>query len=102
MVQRCFARSSICFLLCFFCLYVSNWSFLYAGGQTICFVVIDAMGLGVEQIAFTLKHAPFLGQRFLYQLTLTVKGERALLDHPVSAQHDQLVDFDETSILKPV
>ena len=64
-------------------------------------VVIDAMGLDVEQIAFTLKHAPFLGQRFLYQLTLTVKGERAVLDRLASAQHDQFVDFDETSILKP-
>ena len=65
-------------------------------------VVIDALGLDLEQIAFTLKHAPFLGQRYLYQLALTVEGERAVLNHPASAKPDQHVDFDETSILKLV
>ena len=65
-------------------------------------VVIDAIGLDVKQIAFTLKHAPFLGQRYVYQATLAVKGGRAVLDHPASVQPDQLVDFDETNVLKPV
>ena len=65
-------------------------------------VVIDALGLDLEQIAFTLKHAPFLGQRYLYQLALTVEGERAVLNHPEIVKPDQLVEFDETSILKLV
>jgi len=65
-------------------------------------VVIDAVGLDVEQIAFTLKHAPFLGQRYLYQGTLAVKGQRAVLYGLASAEPEVLLDFDEKSILKPV
>ena len=65
-------------------------------------VVIDTLGLDVEQIAFTLKHAPFLGQRYLYQATLTVKGQRAVLDNLACTEPELLLDFDEKSILKPI
>ena len=65
-------------------------------------VVIDTLGLDVEQIVFTLKHAPFLGQRYLYQATLTVKGQRAVLDDRACAEPELLLDFDEKSILKPI
>lgn len=37
-------------------------------------VVIDALTLDPAQLALTLKHAPFLGQRYVYQMTVTVKG----------------------------
>lgn len=65
-------------------------------------VVIDAVDLNVEQIALTLKHAPFLGQRYLYQATLTVVGQYVSLSEEGSSQPEQLLDFDEKSILKPI
>lgn len=65
-------------------------------------VVIDAVDLNVEQIALTLKHAPFLGQRYLYQATLTVVGQYVSLREEGSSQPEQLLDFDEKSILKPI
>ena len=65
-------------------------------------VVIDAVGLNIEQIALTLKHAPFLGQRYLYQATLTVVGQYVSMSEEGSSQPEQLLDFDEKSILKPI
>lgn len=65
-------------------------------------VFIDATNLAVEQIAFTLKHAPFLGQRYLYQATLTVTGQQIVMANQVSAVCGQLCNFDEKDILKPI
>jgi len=65
-------------------------------------VVIDSLGLDVDQIAFTLKHAPFLGQRYVYQATLTVVGQYVALGQLESREPSMLLDFDEKSILKPV
>jgi len=65
-------------------------------------VVIDAVGLDVEQIAMTLKHAPFLGQRYVYQATLTVVGQYVAMGQPDGSEPSTLLDFDEKSILKPV
>jgi hypothetical protein len=64
--------------------------------------VIDAVGLDVEQIAMTLKHAPFLGQRYVYQATLTVVGRYVAMGQLDGPQASTLLDFDEKSILKPV
>ena len=63
-------------------------------------VFIDAASLAVEQIAFTLKHAPFLGQRYLYQATLTVTGQWIVMANQVGAGCGQGCDFDENNILK--
>lgn len=65
-------------------------------------VVIDAVGLSVEQIALTLKHAPFLGQRYLYQATLTVMGQYVAISDPDCLKPELLLDFNEQSILKPI
>jgi len=65
-------------------------------------VVIDAVGLDFEQIVMTLKHAPFLGQRYVYQATLTVVGQYVALGQLESREPSMLLDFDEKSILKPV
>jgi hypothetical protein len=65
-------------------------------------VVIDAVGLDIEQIVMTLKHAPFLGQRYVYQATLTVVGQYVALGQLESPEPSMLLDFDEKSILKPV
>ena len=65
-------------------------------------VVIDAVGLNIEQIALTLKHAPFLGQRYLYQATLTVVGQYVSMSEEGGSKPEQLLDFDEKSILKPI
>ena len=65
-------------------------------------VVIDAVGLNVEQIALTLKHAPFLGQRYLYQATLTVVGQYVAMSEQEYSESEPLLDFDEKSILKPI
>jgi hypothetical protein len=65
-------------------------------------VVIDAVGLDIEQIAMTLKHAPFLGQRYVYQATLTVVGQYVAVGQLDGPQASTLFDFDEKSILKPV
>jgi G3E family GTPase len=63
-------------------------------------VIIDAADLTVEQIGFTLKHAPFLGQRYLYQATLTVIGQRVAMNMGADPACGQLFAFDENSILK--
>lgn len=65
-------------------------------------VIIDAAGLSVEQIAFTLKHAPFLGHRYAYQTTLTVTGQRVVISGEADTGCGQLFDFDENDILKPI
>lgn len=65
-------------------------------------VVIDAVGLDIEQIAMTLKHAPFLGQRYVYQTTLTVVGHYVAIGQHDGLAPSTLFDFDEKSILKPV
>lgn len=65
-------------------------------------VVIDAAGLDIGQIAFTLKHAPFLGQRYVFQTTLTVIGHRAVIENEAGAGGGAFFDFDEHSILKRV
>ena len=65
-------------------------------------VVIDAVGLNIEQIALTLKHAPFLGQRYLHQATLTVVGQYVEMSPQACPEPVLLFDFDEKSILKPV
>ncbi|MFZ4711587.1 MAG: GTP-binding protein [Zwartia sp.] len=65
-------------------------------------VFIDATSLAVERIVFTLKHAPFLGQRYLYQATLTVTGPRVAMANQVGAVCEQLCNFDENNILKPI
>ena len=65
-------------------------------------VVIDAVGLDVEQIALTLKHTPFLGQRYLYQITLAVKGQHAFVGEGAGARDEVLLDFDKKDILKPI
>lgn len=65
-------------------------------------VFIDATSLAVEQIAFTLKHAPFLGQRYLYQATLTVTGPLVVMANQVGAVCGQLCGFDENNILRPI
>jgi len=65
-------------------------------------VVIDAVGLDIEQIAMTLKHAPFLGQRYVYQTTLTVVGQYVAIGQLDGLAPSTLLDFDEKSILKPV
>jgi len=65
-------------------------------------VVIDAVGLDIEQIVMTLKHAPFLGQRYVYQATLTVVGQYVALGQLESREPSMLLDFDEKSILKQV
>jgi hypothetical protein len=62
-------------------------------------VLIDAPGLAVEQIAFTLKHAPFLGQRYVYQATLTVRGQRVMLDCEASGTGGKPFEFDEKGLL---
>lgn len=65
-------------------------------------VIIDAAGLSVEQIAFTLKHAPFLGHRYVYQTTLTVTGQRVVMTSEVDAACGKFFNFDENDILKPI
>jgi hypothetical protein len=65
-------------------------------------VIVDATGLAVEQISFTLKHAPFLGQRYVYQTTLTVRGQNVMVGHEADAEGGSLFDFDENSLLKPI
>lgn len=65
-------------------------------------VVIDAVGLDIEQIAMTLKHAPFLGQRYVYQAALTVVGQHVAMGQLDGPQASTLLDFDEKSILKPL
>jgi G3E family GTPase len=70
--------------------------------QPIDRVIIDAAELDVEQIAFTLKHAPFLGQRYVYQTTLTVTGQYVWMANGADTACGQLFDFDETNILKPI
>ncbi len=65
-------------------------------------VIIDADNLSVEQIAFTLKHAPFLGHRYVYQTTLSVQGECVAMVNEIDTACGQLFDFDENDILKPV
>jgi G3E family GTPase len=65
-------------------------------------VIIDAADLSVEQITFTLKHAPFLGQRYVYQTTLTVTGQCVCMANQVDTTSGQLLDFDENDILKPI
>jgi G3E family GTPase len=65
-------------------------------------VIIDAADLSVEQIAFTLKHAPFLGQRYVYQATLTVTGQCVVMANVADTQCGQLFDFDENDLLKPI
>ena len=65
-------------------------------------VVIDAVGLNTEQIALTLKHAPFLGQRYVFQATLTVVGTYVAISEQACTQPELLLDFDEESILKPL
>ena len=65
-------------------------------------VIIDAADLSVEQITFTLKHAPFLGHRYAYQATLTVAGQRVVMASGADTTCGQLFDFDENDILKPI
>ena len=65
-------------------------------------VVIDAGGLNSEQIALTLKHAPFLGQRYVFQATLTVVGKYVAMSEQACTEPELLLDFDEESILKPI
>jgi hypothetical protein len=65
-------------------------------------VVIDAVDLNVEQIALTLKHTPFLGQRYLYQATLTVQGQYVAMNEQGCSKPKLLLDYDEKCILKPI
>jgi len=64
-------------------------------------VLIDATVLEPEQLAFTFKHAPFLGQRYLYQMTLTVVGTHAFLGDSSESEPLQRLVFDENTILRP-
>jgi hypothetical protein len=43
-----------------------------------------------------------LGQRYLYQATLTVTGPLVVMANQVGAVCGQLCDFDENNILKPI
>jgi len=65
-------------------------------------VLIDAVGLNVEQIALTLKHAPFLGQRYVYQATLTVRGQYVTKSGQACSEPELLLALDAESILKPI
>jgi len=63
-------------------------------------VLIDATVLDPEQLAFTFKHAPFLGQRYQYQMTLTVVGAHAFLGDSSESGPLQALVFDENTILR--
>ena len=63
-------------------------------------VLIDATVLEPEQLAFTFKHAPFLGQRYCYQMTLTVVGANAFMGDASEPEPSQTLVFDENTILR--
>jgi hypothetical protein len=65
-------------------------------------VIIDAACLDTAQIVKTLKHMPFLGQRYLYFATLTVKLPHVFLSEHYGAEPDGLFKFCEKSVLERI
>ncbi len=57
---------------------------------------------GLERLPFTLKHAPFLGQRYLYQMAITLTGGQAFVQVAGDRAEQQRAVFDENLILRLV